>query len=159
MKTNELPPMLPFYMIATALKSFYILLNVTLIISGSLVMAVLASMSAYGFHAGIQNMAGGPGAMLLGLGAGAILLSAVLPLSRLTLRFSSRFLRKMQGSSSSPNDRFIENRTLEEAYRSGKSLANTCVLFLLGSGLSAVGIGLALDGLRMIWFPGTPLML
>lgn len=73
------------------------------------------------------------------------------------LPFTRRFIRKMQGVPSSANNRFIENRMLEEAYRSGRSLANTCILILLGSGLFAVGVGLALDGLHMIWLPGTPL--
>lgn len=155
MKTNEkapaLPPLLPFQIAAAALKGLYVMLNAALIVPGLLLTLALTALSGYAFSAGFLNAEGGPGALLLGLGAGATLLAGVLPLARLTTKLTFRFLRAGQGWRN-------PNRWSRKGPVSLSQLTPFALL-MFGIGIFSIGTGLGLDGLNMMLLPGTSLRL
>ncbi|NGZ75244.1 hypothetical protein [Saccharibacillus alkalitolerans] len=154
---NDLPPLLPFRIAAAALKTLYVLPHAAVILFGYGLAFVLAAMSGYAFNAAAANTGGGPGAMLLSFGAGAVLLAAALPVGLKTTNFARRFLRGKEAGIRNPSRRPAGIRTLEEAYRSGKSLFGSLALTMFGTGLFSLGLGMALDGLNMLMLPGVAL--
>lgn len=157
---SALPPLFPFQIIAGFLKGSYLLVCFSAVLLVGLPGILLTAMSAGSFRMAVDNMSGGPGALLLGVGLGALLLAAALPLAKLAVRAARRFLRAVMRFGRSdrlaldkPITRRRELPTLEAAYLGSRSLSKIWALMLLACGISAVGLGLALDGLQMLVLP------